>query len=105
MWRLVDPKPNVAVPWYLVTSWLYYRHDISVIPDDDYNELALRLMESWDTIDHRHKHLITLDDLKAGTGYAITEYPEIVRSAATRIAIEDKHVRWNARAKLWVPKH
>lgn len=105
MWRLVDKNPSAGLSWYLMTSWLHYVHDISVIPDDDFNELCLRLMEQWDRIDHRHKHLVDLDSLKAGTGYAISKYPEIVISAGSRIAVEDKHVRYDKKRRLWVPKH
>lgn len=105
MWRLVDKNPSASISWYLMTSWLHYVHDISVIPDDDFNELCLRLIEVWPSIDHRHKHLVDLDSLRAGTGFAIRDYPSIVQSAGKRIAIEDKHLKYHPQVGRWVPRH
>jgi hypothetical protein len=42
---------------------------------------------SWDQIEHIHKHLVTIDDLNANSGYAIS-YPLMVECAANRILRE-----------------
>lgn len=103
MWRIVEKVPNALVSWYLMTSWLYYVHDISALPDEDFDQLCVELLKAHPNLTHRHRHFVSPDDLKAGTGYAIKEYPQIVQSAGTRIAIEDKHVRLDKKNHIWVP--
>ncbi|UIY29193.1 hypothetical protein LZK73_21915 [Neorhizobium galegae] len=105
MWKLVGQSPNLMVPWYLMTSWLYYHNDISLLPDEDYDRLCKKLLEGLHGIEHWHKHLVDEDALKAGTGYAIASYPGITTSAAFRLAIEDKHVKWNKRRRVWEKLH
>ena len=70
------------VPYYLMSSYLYYQCDKQVLNDDEYT-LAKRLLDEWDSIEHMHKHLITKDDLTAGTGYAI-KYTNMIKNAAIR---------------------
>ena len=71
------------VPYYLMSSYLYYQCDKQVLNDDEYDTLAKRLLDEWDSIEHMHKHLITKDDLTAGTGYAI-KYNNRIKNAAER---------------------
>jgi len=68
---------------YLMSSFLYYK-SFPVIPytDIQFDMVCKRLLEGWDSFEHRHKHLTTKEDLRAGTGYAI-EFPLIVQHAAT----------------------
>jgi len=66
---------------YLMSSCLYYEEDAHVLSDYQYDVLCKELLEGWDDVDHYHKHLITKEDLQAGTGYAI-KYPLIVVGAA-----------------------
>lgn len=101
MWERIGSEPNVMVPWYLMLSYLYYQVDICLVPDEDYNKLCVKLQEALPSITHRHSHLVDEDSLRAGTGYAITAYPGIAVSAASRLAIEDKHVKWNKRRRAW----
>lgn len=54
----------------------------SVITDYEFDMLAKLLLDQWDKVSHIHKALIDVEDLKAGTGYAIREYPKIVQGAA-----------------------
>ncbi len=42
---------------------------------------------SWQQIDHIHKHLVTLDDLNAGSGFAIS-YPLRVENCAMHVLRE-----------------
>jgi hypothetical protein len=102
MWSQVGQAPSAMVPWFLMLSWLYYKHDISLVPDEDFDRLCKALQERWDAIEHPHKDFISQDDLKAGTGYAIRDYPSITEGAASRLAIEDKHVKWNKKARRWL---
>tara|TARA_R100000149_G_C5774278_1_gene73250 strand:+ start:264 stop:452 length:189 start_codon:yes stop_codon:yes gene_type:complete len=52
--------------------------------DMDFDYLTHRLKEEYDNVDHPHKHLVTEDNLKAGTGFDI-KYPSIVKGASHQI--------------------
>ena len=73
--------PNMLVPYYLMYSYAYYKENESLISDTEYDDICKQIIEKWDNITHWHKSLLTLDALKAGTGYDI-EYPNRVISAA-----------------------
>lgn len=74
--------PNQCLVYYLMSSFLYYKMQTSVISDFEYDALAKILIDKWDEVTHQHKNLIDIDDLKAGTGYAISDYPKIIQGAA-----------------------
>ena len=74
-------NPNMLVPYYLMYSYAYYKENESLISDTEYDNICKQIIEKWDNITHWHKSLLTLDALKAGTGYDI-EYPNRVISAA-----------------------
>jgi len=61
--------------------------DAPVIPDEEYDALAKEILEEYDAITHPHKHLISKEDLKAGTMYSLAarHYPKIVVSGAETI--------------------
>lgn len=101
MWSIIKDKPNAMVPWYLLTSWLYYERDISLLPDDDYDKLCKKLLTEWSSIEHPHKQFVDYEGLSAGTGFAISHYPEITQHGASRLAIEDNLVHWNKKRKQW----
>ena len=77
-------NPKKALQKYLMASYLYYIRYQSVMPDSEYDELAKYLLEHWDTFEHLHKHLVTPEDLKAGTLFRLRDedYPLIVKGAA-----------------------
>jgi len=72
---------NRLVPFYLMSSYLYYKEDRQVLTDEDFDRLAKRLLDNWDKVEHMHKHLITKEDLQAGTGYAIQYTQRIINAA------------------------
>ena len=74
-------NPNMLVPYYLMYSYAYYKENESLVSDTEYDDICKQIIEKWDNITHWHKSLLTLDALKAGTGYDI-EYPNRVISAA-----------------------
>ena len=74
--------PGIMLQRYLMSSYLYYDCAVSVMSDSEFDMLCMMLAASWDTFEHPHKYLVTIDDLAAGTGYAISEYPMRVRCAA-----------------------
>ena len=84
-------NPNMLVPYYLMYSYAYYKENESLIPDTEYDDICKQIIEKWDNITHWHKSLLTLDALKAGTGYDI-EYPNRVISAAKTLIEKEKNV-------------
>lgn len=82
MGNVIDTlNDNQLVTHYLMSCYLYYELDKQVYTDDQFDQLAKRLLRQWDNVQHMHKHLITKGDLEAGTGYAI-KYPERVKGGA-----------------------
>ena len=73
---------NMLVPFYLMSSYLYYKKDKNVYRDDQYDAICRRLHEEWDNVEHWHKELVDRKTLTAGTGYQISEYPSRVKFAA-----------------------
>ena len=80
----VSRSINLAVPWFLCTSILYYRQNVSVISDDTFDTLCKDLLAHWPTVSHPHKHFITEDDLRAGSGFALpyNQLPQRIYYAA-----------------------
>lgn len=74
---------------YMMTSYLYYHRNYSVVTDHEYDRLCKEILAGWDRFDHPHKHLISRDDLEATTGYAI-KYPTVVKIASSLLA--DTHI-------------
>lgn len=75
-------SPNRLVPYYLMSSYLYYRKDKAVLSDADFDLLCKRILREWGDIKHPHKKLIKKGALEAGTGFSIKKYPNITMSAA-----------------------
>lgn len=88
MYAVVREKsPNAVVPWFLIASYLYYIHDLSILSDGLYDAMAKEMLRDWDLIEHVHKHLITKEDLDAGSLFRLraSDYPGSVRGAASRL--------------------
>ncbi|MBD3756095.1 MAG: hypothetical protein IE937_10740 [Gammaproteobacteria bacterium] len=81
MWATVTQDINKSVPWYLMSAYAYYELDDPFLTDASFDALAKFMLENWDEIEHRHKHLITEGDLEAGT-LLNREFPLIVKGAA-----------------------
>lgn len=75
---------NLSVPWYLMASYAYYELDRPFLTDAVFDGLAKLMLKGWPTIQHPHKHLITEDDLKAGT-LMTRDFPTIVKDATRRL--------------------
>lgn len=76
--RITD-NPNMLVPFYLMLSYAYYKLDDPIVSDGFYDKLARKLLKEYDNIEHYHKHLISKDDLQAGS--FLGEYPSIIEGA------------------------
>lgn len=85
--RCIGYRPDAGVAWALMCSYAYYVLDKSIISDGLFDHIMSELLARWDTIQHRHKYLIEVGDLKAGSLYRLREedYPGIVKSAAKRL--------------------
>jgi hypothetical protein len=83
-------NPNMLVPYYLMYSYAYYKENESLITDHEYDQICQDLITNWDNITHWHKPLLSLESLKAGTGYDI-KYPNRVVGAAIAL-IKDRHM-------------
>ena len=82
--EIIEGPLDRCVSWYHVCSYMYYRCNLNFIEDFQYDMLCKRLALGFDLIDHPHKHLLTLESLRAGSGYDIKDdsYPSIVKGAA-----------------------
>lgn len=81
---IVTANPNMLIPHYLMACFLYYKMDSPVVSDKLFDEMTQSLIAKWDTVTHIHKHLITMEDLVAGTGFAI-EYTSMVVGGAKHL--------------------
>lgn len=79
----IDTNINLTVPWFLMAAYAYYVEDDPILSDGQYDRLVKRMLDNWDNIEHRHKHLIDLESLQAGT--YLGEYPSIVKGAVEQI--------------------
>ena len=64
------------ISMYLMAAYAYYHEDNPIMSDWDFDNLSKYLLENIDDMTHVHKHLITKDDLRAGT--YLGEYPNQV---------------------------
>ena len=64
---------------YLMCAYAYYVEDDALISDAEFDELGKWLLQNYDSVEHMHKHLVTKDDLKAGT--YLGKYPTLVKGA------------------------
>lgn len=74
--KVIADNPNMMIPFYLMASYAYYKADDPIFSDSFYDELSKTMLDVWDGLEHRHKPLISLDELKAGS--YIGEYPSLV---------------------------
>lgn len=64
---------------YLMSAYAYYELDDPLMTDKQFDGLSVWLLKNYDHIEHMHKDLVTIDDLKAGT--YLGKYPEMVKGA------------------------
>lgn len=76
---------SLLIPHYLIHCYLYYEEAAQVINDHQFDELAQRLVEEWDSLNHRHKELLDHGALKSGGSYLSGTYPRIVKETALQL--------------------
>lgn len=86
--RIAQTNPARLVGLYLMASYLYYcneRHD-PILSDNAYDLVCVRLADHWPHIEHRHKHLIQLEEGKVASNFTMRpeDYPLIVQNTAIR---------------------
>lgn len=54
---------------FIYASYLYYELDISPISDYEYDMLARRLLESYESLTGNFKSRVSKEDLASGTGH------------------------------------
>ena len=86
--HVMGKSPHNAIPWWLMASYLYYQHDISLLSDGLYDEMAKAMLNAWDELKHPHKRLIDRAALETGSlhNLAAEDYPTIVKHAAANLA-------------------
>lgn len=75
----IDINVNMSIPFYLMGAYAYYVEDKPIFTDAFFDNLAKLILIEWDNIEHRHKSLVTKDDLSAGT--YLGKYPSIIEGA------------------------
>lgn len=73
----------MAVPHFLIASFMYYREDDPLLSDHTFDAL-LPVIRGLPPGSHRHQHLITAEHLEAGTGFDI-KFPDLVEGAAAAL--------------------
>ena len=72
--------PNQLISWFMIASYAYYRLDLNVMSDYDFDFLVERIKSNWENIDHPHKNLIEKTNLDVSSGYDI-KFPKMVVGA------------------------
>ncbi|QIG76951.1 putative NAD-dependent DNA ligase protein [Rhizobium phage RHph_Y1_11] len=84
----IGNSANLLVPWYLMSSYLYYVRDVSILSDGYYDRICAELLRRFIFIRHFNKDLVNKGALAAGTGYNLPyhRFPVRIMSAANRLA-------------------
>lgn len=66
---------NMLVVAFLTSSYIYYHkpHMRPICSDVTFDWICRELLAKYDTIEHNELHLISKEDLKAGSGFALRE--------------------------------
>jgi len=75
----IDVNPNMIVPFYLMCAYAYYEKDEPIASDAFFDNLAKVYLEKYDELTHRHRDVVSKEDLEAGT--FMGKYPSIVEGA------------------------
>ena len=77
---------------FLTSSYLYYhKPDMRSICDDvTFDWVCRELLKKYDTIRHPELHLITKEDLRAGSGFALQESEYGSQCKATALSMSNR---------------
>lgn len=81
---LFKKNKNVCISWFLLLSYAYYQLDESLCTDSFFDKMCKWMLDNYADLEHEHKHLVTKEMLKAGSGFNLKEvdYPSRVRYSA-----------------------
>lgn len=87
--------PGSVVAWLIMASWLYYHRfdSVPIISDTTYDKAFDWLSKNYDKVEHRFKHLITKEDFKSGSLYALKakDYPQPLIVIAEKMSRDLSH--------------
>ncbi len=88
--RVVGNNPNMLAPWWLMSAFMYEVENDPFLSDACFDWLSGELLAKWDQVEHRHKHLIDREALRAGTGLAadLRNLPTIIKHAAQHLVAD-----------------
>lgn len=86
--KKIDENINMSVPYYLMASMAYYKEDNPILTDTYFDELGKMMFDRWDEIERFHKHLISKEDLSAGT--YLGEYNERIKGGLKSLRKEHR---------------
>jgi len=78
---LQDVGVNKLVPFYIMSSYLYYKLDVSIFNDHEFNDICQRLKQEYTNITHPHKEYVKLHNLEASTGFNI-KFTKLMKHAS-----------------------
>ncbi len=83
-------SPQSVVAWILMSSYGYYTmpQNPSLLSDECFDNMCKWLLDNYDNVQHRFKHLITKSHLEAGSLYDVHayDYPlELIRIYETLV--------------------
>ena len=81
--KLFQENINMMVPYYIMAARAYYVDDDPIFSDSFFDNMGKTMLAVYDDLEHQHKHLITKDDLTAGS--YLGTYPSIVEGALKRL--------------------
>ena len=81
---------NSAIGWIVISSYAYYHLNESIISDSLFDYLCSVTLDEWDDLKHLCKHLISKEDMKAGSCYALKleDYPYGLIRCVNQLLIE-----------------
>lgn len=88
--RAIERRPNAAVSWYIVASYLANHAQRWILSAPMRDALRSFLLENWSEIDHAYATLIDADRLPNDTSFNVRghHYPEAAIRAAQRLLAE-----------------
>ena len=89
---------NTVVGFILLGSYIYYHrpHQNYLFKDTTFDSMCKFMLKHYDNIEHKYKHLITKEDLEAGTLYSLQDwqYPTHLARIAEELSNMEEYPDW-----------
>jgi NAD-dependent DNA ligase len=86
---MTDKELNKLFGHFLTCSYAYYKMDISLVTDEQYDKMCVVLGRNYGRLTHKYKFIVTPEDFDAGTGFAI-RYPAPMEWAIRQFVQQQK---------------